>query len=62
MDEHSRHNLANSHHYDGIWGPPTSSANFCEEDYDVTRYIAEFMNSATNLSYSKMSFQESYTF
>ncbi|KAJ5991864.1 hypothetical protein N7451_007588 [Penicillium sp. IBT 35674x] len=34
-----------------FWGLPSSKANFCEEDYVVTRYVAEFINSLTNLSY-----------
>ncbi|GLA50348.1 hypothetical protein AnigIFM63604_006403 [Aspergillus niger] len=34
-----------------FWGPSTSHANFCEEDYVVTRYIAEFINTLTNLVY-----------
>ncbi|OJJ74819.1 hypothetical protein ASPBRDRAFT_193511 [Aspergillus brasiliensis CBS 101740] len=34
-----------------FWGPTTSHANFCEEDYVVTRYIAEFINTLTNLVY-----------
>ncbi|KAJ5165919.1 hypothetical protein N7492_006215 [Penicillium capsulatum] len=33
------------------WGGPSSKANFCEEDYVVTRYVAEFINSLTNLTY-----------
>ncbi|KAL3458738.1 ceramidase [Aspergillus heterothallicus] len=36
---------------DAFWGVPTSHANFCEQDYGITRYIAEFMNSLTNLIY-----------
>ncbi|RAH75722.1 ceramidase [Aspergillus aculeatinus CBS 121060] len=36
---------------DPFWGPPTSHANFCEEDYTITRYIAEFINTLTNLTY-----------
>lgn len=31
------------------WGPVTSSINWCEEDYVVTKYIAEFCNTTTNL-------------
>lgn len=34
---------------------PIASSNtgysFCEEDYVVTRYVAEFINSLTNLAY-----------
>ncbi|KAK4867133.1 hypothetical protein LT330_007874 [Penicillium expansum] len=36
---------------DAFWGPPSSKANFCEQDYVVTRYVAEFINSLTNLCY-----------
>ncbi|PLB43362.1 alkaline ceramidase family protein [Aspergillus steynii IBT 23096] len=34
-----------------FWGPTTANSNFCEEDYVITRYIAEFINTLTNLSY-----------
>ncbi|CCG80603.1 Putative uncharacterized protein [Taphrina deformans PYCC 5710] len=30
------------------WGPVTASINWCEEDYVVTKYIAEFCNTTTN--------------
>ncbi|OCK83281.1 alkaline ceramidase family protein [Lepidopterella palustris CBS 459.81] len=33
------------------WGAPESQANFCEEDYIITSYIAEFVNTLTNLTY-----------
>ena len=26
----------------GFWGPPTSTLDWCEANYDVTFYIAEF--------------------
>ncbi|KAH6670274.1 dihydroceramidase [Plectosphaerella plurivora] len=48
------HNLVftgDAHADSGIWGTPTSAANFCEEDYAVTTYIAEFINTITNLAY-----------
>ncbi|KAF6799397.1 alkaline ceramidase family protein [Colletotrichum sojae] len=35
----------------GIWGYPSSKANFCEEDYLVTKYIAEFINCLSNATY-----------
>ncbi|KAG6357822.1 hypothetical protein INS49_013702 [Diaporthe citri] len=35
----------------GFWGAPSSRANFCEEDYAVTKYIAEFVNTLSNLAY-----------
>ncbi|PSR91935.1 ceramidase [Coniella lustricola] len=34
---------------DGVWGAQTSTLNWCEEDYNVTPYIAEFFNTTTNL-------------
>ncbi|KAF2690988.1 alkaline phytoceramidase [Lentithecium fluviatile CBS 122367] len=35
----------------GSWGVPSSNHNFCEEDYNITSYIAEFVNTLTNLTY-----------
>lgn len=32
----------------GYWGPPTASNDFCEENYVVTYYIAEFWNVITS--------------
>ena len=26
----------------GVWGEPTSTLDWCEENYVVTRYVAEF--------------------
>ncbi|KEY70570.1 hypothetical protein S7711_02723 [Stachybotrys chartarum IBT 7711] len=34
-----------------IWGPQTSYLNFCEEDYVVTRYVAEFVNTLSSLAF-----------
>ncbi|KAK6849562.1 hypothetical protein PG995_013395 [Apiospora arundinis] len=51
MGHHNRHFGGDRYALLGAWSPPTSTANFCEEDYIVTRYIAEFMNSMTNLPY-----------
>jgi len=31
------------------WGKPTATINWCEEDYVVTPYCAEFVNSITNV-------------
>lgn len=53
------HNLrfdGDPHAHSGFWGPPTSACNFCEEDYAVTRYVAEFINTLTNLAYSELPF------
>ncbi|KAF2706868.1 alkaline phytoceramidase [Pleomassaria siparia CBS 279.74] len=35
----------------GAWGKPNSNHNFCEEDYIISTYIAEFVNTLTNLTY-----------
>ncbi|KAI8627278.1 ceramidase [Xylariaceae sp. FL1651] len=51
MGHHNRHFAGDRHALSGAWSPPTSSANFCEEDYVVTRYLAEFINALTNLAY-----------
>ncbi|KAI0104317.1 ceramidase [Nemania sp. FL0031] len=51
MGHHNRHFAGDRYALSGAWGPPTSSANFCEEDYAVTRYFAEFINTLTNLAY-----------
>lgn len=32
----------------GFWGPPTSTIDWCEENYVVTPYIAEALNTLTN--------------
>ena len=34
----------------GYWGPPTSTLDWCENNYMVSYYIAEFWNTVTNLS------------
>ena len=34
----------------GYWGPPTSTLDWCETNYEVSFYIAEFWNTVTNLS------------
>ncbi|KAF3908378.1 hypothetical protein AA313_de0210182 [Arthrobotrys entomopaga] len=33
----------------GIWGTPTSSVNWCESDYAISYYIAEFVNSMSSM-------------
>ena len=35
----------------GFWGPPSSTINWCETNYEVTHYIAEFWNTITNLGF-----------
>jgi dihydroceramidase len=37
--------------YPPYWGPINSQANYCEEDYIMTTYIAEFINTLTNITY-----------
>ncbi|KAL6879577.1 ceramidase [Trichoderma longibrachiatum] len=34
-----------------FWGEATSYLNFCEEDYVVTRYVAEFINTLSSLAF-----------
>ncbi|CAK7262546.1 hypothetical protein SEPCBS57363_000121 [Sporothrix epigloea] len=51
MGHHNRHFSGDRYANAGVWGKPTSTANFCEEDYAVTLYIAEFINTLTNLAY-----------
>merc|ERR1711953_34056 len=33
----------------GYWGSPTSTLDWCESNYEVSYYIAEFWNTITNL-------------
>lgn len=35
----------------GVWSPSTATSNFCEEDYQTSYYIAEFINTISNLAY-----------
>ncbi|KAJ5772978.1 alkaline phytoceramidase [Penicillium paradoxum] len=32
-----------------FWGPPTSYLNFCEEDFVITRFVGEFINTLSSL-------------
>nr|XP_040140912.1 alkaline ceramidase 3 isoform X2 [Ictidomys tridecemlineatus] len=34
---------------EGYWGPTTSTLDWCEENYFVTEYVAEFWNTVSNL-------------
>lgn len=35
----------------GFWGTPTSTIDWCEENYVVTHYIAELVNTTTNSAF-----------
>jgi len=35
---------------DGYWGDTTATLDWCEQNYEVSWYIAEFWNTVTNLS------------
>ncbi|OAA34792.1 Ceramidase [Metarhizium rileyi] len=60
MGHHNRHFAGDQYALSGAWSPPTSKANFCEEDFVVTVYIAEFINSLTNLTYVYFAFCHMY--
>jgi dihydroceramidase len=34
----------------GFWGPPTSSVDWCETNYQVTRWVAELANTLSSLA------------
>ncbi|KAI8333860.1 ceramidase [Chlamydoabsidia padenii] len=40
---------------DYYWGPVTATIDWCEENYAVTPYVAEFINTTTNLSFALLS-------
>jgi len=35
----------------GYWGPPTSNIDWCEDNYAVSPYVAEFYNAMSSISY-----------
>lgn len=39
----------NNNNNDGIWSPHTATIDWCEANYEVTKYIAEFWNTVSNL-------------
>jgi hypothetical protein len=40
----------------GYWGSATSTLDWCEENYTVSIYIAEFFNTISNLNYIILAF------
>jgi len=38
----------------GFWGPVTSSHDWCETNYEMTRYVAEFWNTMSSLPISAL--------
>jgi dihydroceramidase len=36
--------------FPGLWGEPTSTVDWCEANYEHTRYIAEFFNTLSSVS------------
>ncbi|TQV98439.1 alkaline phytoceramidase [Cordyceps javanica] len=60
---HGHHNIrfdGDPYALSGAWSPPTSRANFCEEDYVLTFYLAEFINSVSNIAYVYFALQYMY--
>lgn len=45
----------------GYWGPVTSTIDWCEENYVVSSYFAEFFNATTNLSFFALSLHHLYS-
>ncbi|KAH9838958.1 Ceramidase [Teratosphaeria destructans] len=45
---------------DGYWAPITSTIDWCEENYYVTRYSAEIVNAWTNLLFAWLAFKGMY--
>ena len=35
--------------FKGLWGKPTSTIDWCESNYEVSYYVAEFWNTLSNL-------------
>jgi dihydroceramidase len=60
MGHHNLHFGGDRYSLVGAWSPPTSRANFCEEDYVITFYLAEFINSITNLAYIYLALRAMY--
>ncbi len=46
----------------GVWGIPTSTLDWCEENYVVTKYVAEFCKYSVNVfTLAHASFIELYS-
>ena len=46
------HRFESGHHdHEGFFGEPTSTIDWCERNYEVTYWIAEFWNTISNLSF-----------
>lgn len=48
-------------HYEPFWGPPTSTIDWCEENYLFSPYIAEIVNSFTNAMFILLAFHHIYS-
>ncbi|KAG6276271.1 hypothetical protein E4U47_000124 [Claviceps purpurea] len=51
MGHHNIRFDGDPHALAGAWSPSNSRANFCEQDYAITMYLAEMINSLTNIAY-----------
>jgi len=45
---------------EGYWGAVTSSIDWCEKNYAVSRYVAEFWNTVSCLPYLVVGFGAAY--
>lgn len=48
-------------HYEGFWGHPTATIDWCEENYLFSPYIAEMINSLTNLMFIFLALHHVYS-
>ncbi|ODV93584.1 hypothetical protein PACTADRAFT_35346 [Pachysolen tannophilus NRRL Y-2460] len=51
----------NMESYQGYWGPVTSTIDWCEENYVISPFFAEFINATTNLSFFFLSMYHLYS-
>jgi dihydroceramidase len=48
---HEDSHIHHSHNsYVGYWGKPTSTVDWCEVNYEVTHYVAEFFNTFSSFA------------